>query len=178
MPILGIALSPDGTTLVTATGDYKVKNPGTVKLWDVATGIPKATLGTLDQAISAVVFSADGRTVIAGGSSAPNGGPTLKAWDVVTHRVVRELAVPPYIRSLAISPNGKYLALGTGNGFVMVLTADDWTEKASYVAHTGIVFSVAFSKDGKTLASAGADGGVKLWDAPGAADVVKTVKTK
>jgi WD40 repeat protein len=41
-------------------------------------------------------------------------------------------------------------------------------EKSTLRGHTGPVWSVAFSPDGKTLASGSQDGAIKLWDVPGA----------
>lgn len=91
---------------------------------------------------------------------------------------MHELAVPPYIRSLAVSRDGKYLAAGTGTGFVKIWETAQWTELGSFSAHTGIVFSVTFSHDGQSLASAGADGSVKLWDVPAATGIITTAKAK
>jgi WD40 repeat protein/serine/threonine protein kinase len=77
--------------------------------------------------------------------------------------------------SMAYSPDGKRLAAGSGTwdgaknawvaGEVKVWDAQTGQELLSLKGHTGGVNGVAFSPDGKRLASGSQDGTAKVWDA-------------
>ena len=48
------------------------------------------------------------------------------------------------------------------------LSAQEPKLRATLEGHKGLVFSVTYSPDGKTLASGSFDGTIKLWDMPAA----------
>jgi WD40 repeat protein len=76
------------------------------------------------------------------------------------------------IGTLAVTPDGRYLATGSDDGSVRLwdLSADDPAAVPKVLAaHDGGVGALAMGPGGRWLASAGADGAVRLWDL-GAAD--------
>jgi WD40 repeat protein len=79
-----------------------------------------------------------------------------------------------WVTSLTFAPGGKLLATAGGDtllfkpGEVKLWDVASGEVKASFDGHERTVWSVAFDKEGKTLASAGYDRLVKLWDVPNA----------
>src|SRR5450631_189569 len=68
--VFGVAFSPDGKTLATASFD------STVKLWDFATGKETATLKGHTAPVYAVVYSPDGKLLATAGQD-----NSIRIWD-------------------------------------------------------------------------------------------------
>jgi WD40 repeat protein len=66
---------------------------------------------------------------------------------------------------MAVSPDGHWAALGCGDGVVRIIAVATGTQVQALNAHKGPVNAVAFSRDGKQLASGGDDGKVQVWQA-------------
>jgi uncharacterized protein (TIGR03067 family) len=104
-----VAFSPDGKTLGTGTKGYDPdtqKGTGEVKLWDVATGKEKASL----KGLYALAISPDFKTVAA---VAKDRMVTLV--ELATGKEKVSLKAPAgTVLSVAFSPDGKFIAIGTG----------------------------------------------------------------
>ncbi len=68
------------------------------------------------------------------------------------------------IRSIAVSPDGKYIALGSSDNFIRILDAVTLVVLYELTGHENSVFSIVFSPDGKFLLSAGRDANLKIWE--------------
>ncbi len=71
---------------------------------------------------------------------------------------------PGRITSLAFSPDGRTLAIGSENTQVTLVDVIRMKEISLLSGHTGAVLSLAFSPDSARLASGGADSTILLWD--------------
>jgi len=135
-----------------------------------------AILGGYSDTVLSVAFSPDGKTLATG-----NGDGTVQLRDVATRQPIGlPLSNTGAVNAVAFSPDGKTLATGNGDG-----TVRSWDLAISLPAgplqpfdgtvtsrpagnllingHTSVIW-VAFSSDGKTLATGDADGTVRLWD--------------
>ena len=149
--ITSLAFSPDGTTLASSSWDE------TVHLWNVAPGTHKTTLTAHTEGISNIAFSPDGRTFV---SSSFNEDKVI-LWDVGTWQ--QKAAFNTDINCFAFSPDSSTLATGSWRGELHLWDVASGTHKAEFLGHPSGIFSVAFSPDGKTLASGGVDK-LYLWD--------------
>lgn len=76
--------------------------------------------------------------------------------------------LPPkghWVSSVAYSPDGQYIASGSGDNTISVWDASSTQETITFKnGHTGYVSSVAFSPDGQRIASGSGDNTIKVWD--------------
>jgi WD40 repeat protein len=169
-----VAFSPDGRWI--ASGDAIAANRrGEGHVWDAATGERKADYGGLVTGAWSLAFSPDGG-LLAAGSGSFNTPGQVKVWDMASGTEKFTGACRVMAQALAFTPDGTRLAVGDGflfqaPGEVHLWDTATGQETFTLPGHAGAVVSLAFSPDGTRLASAGYEGGVKVWDAsplPGA----------
>jgi WD40 repeat protein len=170
-----LAFTPDGKTLASSGDD------STIILWDLSSVLNATTeaegpisqvLREHTEAVNRVVFSSDGKIL----ASASNDG-TIILWDAATRKPLG----PPLrgyggvISDLAFTSDGKILASDSGNGIVLLWDVSEALHTSGDVDHAAprelrgnikYVSTIAFSPDGKILASGGDDSTIILWDVP------------
>jgi WD40 repeat protein len=68
------------------------------------------------------------------------------------------------VLTIAFSPDGEFLAIGTTNGEVKLWNVSEGIPVLVCLGHTGWIKSLAFSPDGRLLASGSNDHTVRLWE--------------
>jgi WD40 repeat protein/tRNA A-37 threonylcarbamoyl transferase component Bud32 len=173
-----VAFSPDGARLASGSGGADSPNrPGELVLWDAHAGRALRPLRGHRTGVRCLAFSPDGARLASGGGGRPgDGAGELFLWDVRGGRRLRAFQgfLGP-VEAVAFSPDGAWLASAGPDGTVRLWGAHDGRllrslvgphRKPSGTAHHGPVTALAFAPDGKSLASAGRDGLLKVWDMP------------
>jgi WD40 repeat protein len=151
----GVAFSPDGKRLATASWDH------TAKVWDVESGKELLTLRGHSNGVYGVAFSPDGKHLATASSD-----HTAKVWDVESGRELLTLrGHSDSVDGVAYSPDGKRLATASGDHTAKVWDAGSGKELLTLDGHSDVVDGVAFNPDGKRLATASWDHTAKVWDA-------------
>ncbi len=183
--VMGLAISPDGSSLATVGG--ALSKPGDVRLWSlplVANAKP-AVLESRQVRHYAAAYSPDGGTLAVAGGDWNKAG-RIDLWDIpsaskrATYLLVDD-ATPAEWREqneqrrfrtatcVAFSPDGRWIVAGGGNwgndaqpSLARVWSADGQTR--ALLRNTAMVRSVAFSPRGEWLAFGGQDCPVAIYD--------------
>jgi WD40 repeat protein len=164
-----VCFSPDGQRLATGGGGV---GRGEVMLWDAGTGQELLNFKGHTNTVHGVCFSPDGQRL-----ATASWDNTAKLWDARAGQeclILKGHTGP--VLSVAFSPDGQRLATGSADlmAFNSIIkedhTAKVWDARSgrqllSIPGHTGPVTGVAFSPDGRRLATAGPGGPAKVWDA-------------
>jgi WD40 repeat protein/serine/threonine protein kinase len=158
-PVTGLALSPDGTRVVSAGFD------GVLKSWSVERDAEEHQFKAFLDPIWGVAFSPDGKSVAAAGNNR-----IIKIWDAASWTEKENLRGHlTTVSCVAFSPDGRRLVSGSEDETAMV-----WPAQAAHLPEempqllrgpqwVDRTPGIAFSPDSSLFAGTAADGTLKVW---------------
>jgi WD40 repeat protein len=171
--VRGLAISPDGQTLATAS---PVGQKGAadrefaIILWNLSTGEQAKTIAhpPPDFGTTVLAFLPDGKRLVSAQDRA------LRLWDVEKSEAIKTVELPELPRTLgaiAVRGDGQQLATGAYEPRIRLFSTQTWAQTLSWAAHDKEppprfgVYTVNYSPDGRYLLSGGLDGMASVWDA-------------
>lgn len=161
--VFAVAFSPDGKLLASAGAGTKAEE-NIVKVWDVAGQKELRTLKGATAALTGVVFSPDSKTVLA-----ISHDRFIHQWDAATGKSVKKRGPgPAHLIGKVLAAQVLAPGAGLGGALVQVVTAAEVADSDAFALKLGPTmddpYGIAFSRDGKTLATSGYAGYIYTWN--------------
>jgi|GEM_PF-2404952 len=148
--IMTLDFSPNGKYLAEGGTNY-------VKIWDTSTWKEIKTLKGKYNYTMALSFDSAGKYLIAGDFDG-----NIKIWETKTWVEAKTIkAHSKKIRTIVAGHN--YLASGSDDGSIIIWDASSWEKIKTIENPDGKILSLAYSPDGKYLASGSQGDSIKIW---------------
>lgn len=159
LPVTSLVFINDNSLLVSATGDWRNNRmPGELRLWEATSGKELGQLRGSTSEIKCIAIDKGGGLLASTESNS-----ILGLWDLTNRSLVRTVRLETVSASLAFSRDGQRLATGHYKGGITLWEVPALTPIQHYAGHTKGILGIAFSADGKFLATTGTDEKLAIW---------------
>jgi WD40 repeat protein len=152
--IFSLAFSPDGQIISSGHGDGKIRS------WEVQSEKYLNSIANHTFPVVSIIYSPNGKIIASGGLD-----KKVKLWETATGKELltfSDKVKTDDFYNIAFSPDGQTLAIANGKELSLKAVSDGQS-LGNFSGHSANISSIAFSIDGKFLATGSADKTVKIW---------------